>query len=499
MIAKLTRRLALVFSIVVACASCGSGVEVAGQLLAQGGIGGSGIVFGPVSTITSSSIVVNDVTWDISAAEVTIDGRSVSNPGLQDQGQSKLDIFALGLSDAKLAPAKDRLEEGMVVTVEGTIDGDTGIATAVAAEHVINGAVQAVIDAYSVKIRGQIVQIDAATLLPDILDLFALTPNEHVRVSGLVKGNGVIAATRIERAGGVLGRFRVEGFIEDTKFINQTFSIGTHPVHWGSADISGLNGDPADGLLVEVEERNPDVVGLLSLDEINLEGLGVTEANQVRISGFVSEVTALSAFELGNQPVQTTPATLLAGGVAGDIVKGAELEVEGVLVDSVLIATKVSFPNNVLLESDVDTLNPITKKITLAGLPEITVATNSLTEFIGVSGFDDIKAGDHLLVRGHIIANDEIIATRLSKRSPSDAVTLQGSVNAVADPMVVVLGVTVDTSSFVDDQFKGLNDLPIGRTAFFDPTSGVVPGRLVKAQGVLLGSVVSWNQVEIED
>ena len=164
-----------------------------------------------------------------------------------------------------------------------------------------------------------------------------------------------------------------------------------------------------------------------------------------------------------------------------------------------MIATKVSFPNNVLLESDVDTLNPITKKIAMAGLPEITVATNSLTEFIGVSGFDDIRAGDHLLVRGRIIANDEIIATRLSKRSPSDAVTLQGSVNAVADPIVVVLGATVDTSSFVDDQFKGLNDLPIGRAAFFDPTSGAVPGHLVKARGVLLGSVVSWNQVEIED
>ena len=153
--------------------------------------------------------------------------------------------------------------------------------------------------------------------------------------------------------GGVLGRFRVEGFIEDTKFINQTFSIGTHPVHWGSADISGLNGDPADGLLVEVEERNPDVVGLLSLDEINLEGLGVTEANQVRINGFVSEVMALSAFELGNQPVQTTPATLLAGGVAGDIVKGAELEVKGVLVNGVLIATKVSFSDPIVLESEV--------------------------------------------------------------------------------------------------------------------------------------------------
>jgi hypothetical protein len=34
-IAKLVRRLALVFAVVIACTYCGSGVEVAGQLLAK--------------------------------------------------------------------------------------------------------------------------------------------------------------------------------------------------------------------------------------------------------------------------------------------------------------------------------------------------------------------------------------------------------------------------------------------------------------------------------
>jgi hypothetical protein len=497
-ITKLTRRLAFVFSIVVACASCGSGGEVAGQLLAQGGIGGSGIVFGPVSTITSSSIVVNDVTWDISAAEITIDGKLVSNPGPQDQGQSKLGIFALGPSDPKLAPAKDRLEEGMVVTVEGTIDGDTGIATAVAAEHVINGAVQEIIDAYSVKVQGQIVQVDAATLLPDILDLSALTPNEHVRVSGLVKGNGVIAATRMERAGGVLGKFRVEGFIENTNLPAQTFNIGSHIVEYGQADISGLDGDPADGLLVEVTERNPKVIGTFSLPEINLEGLGLADVDRVKLEGFVSQVIPSNVFVLGNQPAQTDTSTLFAGGLANDIVAGMKLETEGVLVSGVLIVTKVSFSDPIVLESNLDLIDPANNTVTLMQLPGVTVTMNSLTTFVGVGSIDELTPNNHVQIRGHLNGDSALIATEITSAQPSTDVVLQGPINQAVDPIVTILGIPIDTSGFLDDQFKSLNDLPIGRAAFFDPDAAGTPGRLVKAHGSANKTEI-WNQVELED
>ncbi|MEE9597785.1 MAG: hypothetical protein V3V96_13500, partial [Acidiferrobacterales bacterium] len=86
-----------------------------------------------------------------------------------------------------------------------------------------------------------------------------MTPNEHARVSGLVKGNGVIAATRMERVGGVLGKFRVEGFIENTNLSAQTFNIGSHqfkglndlPI--GRTAVFDLNGNGVSSSLVEAQ------------------------------------------------------------------------------------------------------------------------------------------------------------------------------------------------------------------------------------------------------
>ncbi len=47
-------------------------------------------------------------------------------------------------------------------------------------------------------------------------------------------------------------------------------------------------------------------------------------------------------------------------------------------------------------------------------------------------------------------------------------------------------------------QFKGLNDLPIGHTAFFDPNGNGVSNSLVKSQGSADETEI-WNQVELED
>lgn len=112
MIAKLARRVALVFSVLI-CTSCGSGLDIAAQLLlAAGGIGGTGISFGPITGF--GSIFVNGVEFQTSGATIIIDGSPAS---------------------------EGDLKKGMVVTVQGTIDGDTGIATTILAESAVKGPV----------------------------------------------------------------------------------------------------------------------------------------------------------------------------------------------------------------------------------------------------------------------------------------------------------------------------------------------------------------------
>jgi hypothetical protein len=87
-----------------------------------------------------------------------------------------------------------------------------------------------------------------------------------------------------------------------------------------------------------------------------------------------------------------------------------------------------------------------------------------------------------------------IIATRVERRQADDDAVLQGPVQALADPDITVLGVTVDTSGI--EEFDGVDDAPISRTAFFN---AVKVGTLVKLKGRLDGGVVTWREAELED
>jgi hypothetical protein len=69
-------------------------------------------------------------------------------------------------------------------------------------------------------------------------------------------------------------------------------------------------------------------------------------------------------------------------------------------------------------------------------------------------------------------------------------------VQALSNPDVTILGVTVDTSGIDNDNFQGLNELPIGRAAFFN---AVEVGTLVKVKGRLVNGVVTWREAELED
>jgi hypothetical protein len=93
-------------------------------------------------------------------------------------------------------------------------------------------------------------------------------------------------------------------------------------------------------------------------------------------------------------------------------------------------------------------------------------------------------------------SNNAVIAARVEQRSASDDVDLQGPVQAVSNPNLTILGVPVNTSGISEDEFKGLNDRPIGRAAFFN---AVKVNTLVKMKGRIAGGVVIWREAELED
>lgn len=470
--------LILAVSIPLLLVSCGGGGS--SSSLADGGIEGTGVSRGSITDF--GSIFVNGVEFETSGSLITLDGNTVS---------------------------EGDLKKGMVVTVLGTFDQSTGTATSVAAEDVVKGLVQSVAaDGLSLVVIGQTVQVDNSTLIDNNIpgqDIRNLIPGvDLVEVHGYVKANGLIGASFIERKA-ALAEFRVKGFVENPNTSAKTFIIGTLTIDYTSADTGDLSGgNPVDGQLVEVKGDNPLVGGQLIATKVEPEGLGVADAPQAEIEGFVTSMASTSDFVVGSQRVITTGTTIFAGGLQSEIVVGLKLEVEGAL-SGVLTATKVSFRDSVKLESDVDVVtvdptDPRVGTITLTGLLGVTVITNSLTEFKNANDLNDFNTGNpHVRIRGRVAAGNTVIASEVELRSPDTGVVLQGPVDAIpppVDPIVTILGVAVDTTSIQDANFEGVDDMMIGRAAFF---SAIGAGTVVKLQGELAGSTVLWDEAELED
>ena len=216
---------------------------------------------------------------------------------------------------------------------------------------------------------------------------------------------------------------------------------------------------------------------------------------EAELEGFVSALNA-NGFNLGTQKVVTTASTVYRGGLAGEIVVGSKVEVEGSVSAGVLTATKVTFHESIRLEALVSTRSGST--LTLTGLNGVTVETNALTRFKNTS-LAALSTGNYLRVRGRPGVGNSTIATEVEVQSGGNATRaiLQSVATAVSAPTVTLLGIVANTTPIADNNFKDVNDAVIGRAAFF---AAAAPGKLIKVRGTLNGSAVTWDQeAQLED
>jgi hypothetical protein len=263
------------------------------------------------------------------------------------------------------------------------------------------------------------------------------------------------------------------------------------------------SGSNWNSLFVEVKGTacagNP-VCGALTATKVEPEGLGVANAANAEVEGFVTALVSTSDFTINSQRVVTTGSTLFLGGLQSEIVVGVKLEVEGNLSGGVLTAVKVKFKESVRLESNATVAGSI---LTLEGLPGVQVTANAFTDFKGNPDLASFN-NRNVRIRGRASGATSVIATEIEDRGPSNAngdAILQGAVakSDVTVPTFKILGVTVDTTGLAANAFKDVNDNPIGSAAFFNALSA--NGGLVKAKGKLPGALAvgSLEEVELED
>lgn len=468
-------------------ASCGPGPQ------AGGGIGGTGntasVATGPITGF--GSVFVSGYEYNTGTTSMTVDGKSGSQ------------------SD---------LKKGMVVLINATLthnydtnDPPQRTANTLVYEDTVEGVVQSVApDGSNLVVSGQAVAITTTTIIDASIpgqNILNLVPGRDlVEVSGFVTGDGTIIGTLIDLKTGIPD-YEVKGFIKNHDATSETFDIGSLTVDYRNAELEDMpsqTNNSWNGLLVDVRgsQVSPGGSGSygvrMNATRVKPEGFGSKHSEDVEVEGFVTQMLSPGDFFLGNVHVLKNAGTTFDGGTINDILVGAHLEVHGSLGGGIVNATKVEFEGETELQANVATINSSDNTVTLTGLAGLTIQFDSKTALHGQGNprrLADLRSGDHLQIHGQLRGGNTILANEVERSDPKSNVQMQGSVTSAADPIIALLGSSIDTALIPESGFRGRYGV-IGRSAFF---SGLSTGKKVSIQGNVVTTTVEWTNATRKD
>ena len=466
----------------------GCGVGTGDTVLASGGLTGTGITQGTVTSF--GSIHVNGVRYVTDTATFERDG-------------SVADITDF--------------EVGEIVTLRWTLDDDgtTRNASLVYYDTEIRGVVTATPDLanHTIEVLGQTVQITTSTAFhgTGIAGLADIAQGDYVELNAFQQSYDPAApiplrATEIEvitPAATVPNPVDVElkGVVKATG--SGTLDIGAITVHWFVAP----DGTPAVGDFIKVEgsysNTTPNRIDNATvLDARRGIELDADEEDEAELEGVVTSLTSPDVFEVNGQPVVTAPdVTYEPAGLV--LAAGDRVEVEGTIdAFGVLVADSIEARDegDIEIEANVEAIDIDNQSVTVLG---IEVFTNDLTQFDDDSvlelqyfDFSDISIGDHLAISAlEDSVTGRITATRVERQNATATIALEATVEGKTDPSTItLLGVDIDVSAATSWQDE--NEADLTSTAFYDAVT--VDQTVVSATGDIIGGVVQWSELEIE-
>ncbi|MGB5470395.1 MAG: DUF5666 domain-containing protein, partial [Woeseiaceae bacterium] len=295
-----------------------------------------------IGTITGfGSVIANGIQFNTDTATVTMNGE----PG--------------NLSDLRV---------GMVVSIRGTVNGETGAAVAsqIRFSHEAEGPVRNINRLQNrFVVLGQTVMFDELTVFDNMtMDDFA--DGNMVRVSGQWRSEQRIQATHVHRIANAYApgmTLQVKGEISGLNVATQHFNIGTQSCDYSAAALEPGDASLANGLYVEVSSSSPMSEGDMLLDRIQARDRDrdkdqLCDADcDFEIEGYVSSFTSATEFDVDGQPVTTTAATVFVNGTVDTLALDVKLAVDGTLDEAgVLVADRIVFrlPSLVEIEADIE-------------------------------------------------------------------------------------------------------------------------------------------------
>ena len=265
------------------------------------------------------------------------------------------------------------------------------------------------------------------------------------------------------------------------------------------------DGVPADGDFVEV--RGQRSASALVATRVEIEDDfddGLEDGVRAEVEGIVTRVVSASRFEIGRVPVVTSASTVYEGGTAADVQVNVRVEAEGVvdLAAGVLRASKIEIGG----EGDYE-LEGLVQAVGAAGfrVVGVDVGVNLRTSYEDDRDDDQffnlsrLQVGDFVEVRGGPGLAGGFLAQVVERDEAEDDSLLQGPAADIDGNAGTfkLFGVTIDTAGVDAEDFRGADEQPIGRQAFFD---ALADGRLAKANGSFDGvATLSAREVQLED
>ena len=202
-----------------------------------------------------------------------------------------------------------------------------------------------------------------------------------------------LSATRVEKKRlADVKAFKLQGAVRGLNTAARTFSIGPLTIDFSGADLGGL--DLREALVVRVQLSPTLTSGTRAAIKIRANELEARDVDEAEIEGTVTAFTSASRFSVSGVPVTAAGIVVPAG-----LVLGTRVEVEGSLVNGVLIAKKVkledeSDPLKFELNGTISALNSAARTFVVRGV---------IVSYSGTVRFRDGLASDLSNVGGRAV------------------------------------------------------------------------------------------------
>lgn len=301
---------------------------------------------------------------------------------------------------------------GQQVEIEASsIDraGGQGVATRIRVGSELVGPVAAVdLPSRTLVLLGQTVVVDDRTVFDDDLPggLAAVTAGQVLEVHAqLDAARGVYRATRIEPEESPEA-YKLRGPVEALDTVARSFRIGGATVNYASA--GELPPNLANGLQVRVRLQPMMVAGQWVATRVTAGDRGHDDDfDEAEVEGLITAWVSATEFSVNGLPVDARNAVFREG--QAGVVLGARVEVEGAIVNGVLVATQVHLEDEdddehegeFELHGAITTLDTTARTFTLRG---VVVAYSDATVFDDMTEAD-LAVGAQVEVKGALSAD----------------------------------------------------------------------------------------------